>query len=40
MDTTNVILLIGSYIVTFFIGRGYGIWEAFKIVKKVLDKYK
>lgn len=37
---TNIILIIGSYIVTFLIGRLYGIHETFKIVKKVLDEYK
>lgn len=37
---TNVILIVGSYIVTFLIGRLYGIWETFKIVKKVLNEYK
>ena len=36
----NTILIIGSYIVTFFIGRLYGVRETFKIVKKVLDEYK
>jgi len=36
----NTILIIGSYIVIFFVGRLYGIHETFKIVKKVLDEYK
>jgi uncharacterized membrane protein len=37
---TNTILIIGSYIVTFLIGRLYGVIEAKKVVDKVLDKYK
>jgi hypothetical protein len=35
-----MILIIGSYIVTFFIGRFYGVWETFKMVKEILDEYK
>ena len=37
---TNIILIVGSYIVTFLIGVGYGVMEAKKVVDKVLDKYK
>jgi uncharacterized membrane protein len=37
---TNIILIVGSYIVTFLIGRLYGVMEAKKVVDKVLDKYK
>ena len=37
---TNIILIIGSYIVTFLIGRLYGVIEAKKIIDKILDKYK
>jgi uncharacterized membrane protein len=37
---TNIILIVGSYIVTFLIGRLYGVHETFKIVKKVLDEHK
>jgi uncharacterized membrane protein len=36
----NIILIIGSYIVTFLIGRLYGVCETKKIIDKILDKYK
>ena len=36
----NTILIIGSYIVTFLIGRIVGIIEAKKMVMKILKDYK
>ena len=37
---TNIILIVGSYIVTFLIGVVYGVIEAKRAVDKLLDKYK
>ena len=33
-------LIIGSYIVTFLVGRLYGVIEARNIVRKIMDKYQ
>lgn len=35
----NTILIIGSYIITFLLGRMYGIKEAKKIIMKIIDKH-
>jgi hypothetical protein len=36
----NITLIIGSYVVTFLVGRLYGVIEARKLVRKILSKYK
>ena len=36
----NTILIVGSYIVTFLLGRIFGVIEAKKMIFKILNKYK
>jgi uncharacterized protein YneF (UPF0154 family) len=35
----NTILIIGSYLVTFLLGRLWGVFQAKKIVMKILKEY-